>query len=356
MGSLEHDSHDVDVAIVGGGAAGLNGALVLARAGRSVMVIDAGMPRNRFASHMQGYLSRDGMPPSELLAIGRQEVEGYGGVVIQGEVVAVDADTGSAGERFTLTLAGGSQLTARRVLVTTGLRDELPEIDGVAERWGKDVLHCPYCHGYEVRDQPLGVIATGPLSVHQGLLIRQWSADLIFFANGMEVADADRENMEARGTQIVPGRVRRLVIADDRLTGVELEDGTIIARTALFVTAQFVAADSLLAHMGAEIQSNEFASWVIADRMGLTTVPGVWAAGNVADPMAQVINAAAAGGLAAAAINMDLVNEDVRDAVTATTTTARRRAPLTFRVGEAGRDAVAVAPVDQDGNSHRCDR
>lgn len=320
--SLEHmDSHevDVDVAIVGGGAAGLSGALVLARAGRSVMVIDAGMPRNRFAPHMQGYLSRDGMPPSELLAIGRQEVEGYGGVVLQGEVVAVDA--GRAGERFTLTLAGGSRLVARRVLVTTGLRDELPEIDGVAERWGKDVLHCPYCHGYEVRDQPLGVIATGPLSLHQGLLIRQWSADLIFFANGMEVADADREKMEARGTQIVPGRVRRLVIADDRLTGVELEDGTIIARTAIFVAAQFVAADSLLAHMGAEIQSNEFASWVIADRMGLTTVPGVWAAGNVADPMAQVINAAAAGGLAAAAINMDLVNEDVRDAVTATTTT-----------------------------------
>jgi len=326
---------DTDVAIVGGGPAGLGAALTLARAGRRVMVIDAGLPRNRFATHVHGYLSRDGMPPSELLAIGRQEVEGYGGVIRDGEVVAVDTVAGREGEAFTLTMADDSRLTARRVLVTTGLRDELPEIEGIAERWGKDVLHCPYCHGYEVRNEPLGVIASGPMSVHQGLLIRHWSADLVYFANGTELADADREKMEARGTRIVEEKVRRLVTADDRLTGVELEDGTIVARTALFAGPRFVAEDSLLVRMEAETQTSEFGTWVVTDRMGSTTVPGVWAAGNVADPFAQVINAAGAGVMAAAAINGNLIEEDTRDAVAAATSTATRN-PAAVTIGAAG--------------------
>ena len=148
-------NHDFEVVIVGGGAAGLSAALVLGRARRRVAVIDAGEPRNAPAAHMQGFLSRDGMPPSELLAAGRAEVTGYGVEIINDRVVDIEPG-------FTVTLGNGHTLTARRILLATGVSDELPDIDGVWERWGKDLLHCPYCHGWEVRDQPLGVLGSSP--------------------------------------------------------------------------------------------------------------------------------------------------------------------------------------------------
>ncbi|MEP7026675.1 MAG: NAD(P)/FAD-dependent oxidoreductase, partial [Actinomycetota bacterium] len=170
-----------DVVIAGGGAAGLSGALALARARRSVLVIDAGTPRNAPAAAVHGFLSRDGMSPAELLEAGRAEVRGYGGQIVPGEVVA--ADRGGTG--FTVTTDGGRAVGARRLLVSTGLADELPDVPGLAERWGRDVLHCPYCHGWEVRDQAVGVLASSPLAVHQALLFRQWTADLTLFLHTM---------------------------------------------------------------------------------------------------------------------------------------------------------------------------
>jgi thioredoxin reductase len=149
---------DYDVVVVGGGPAGLSAALVLARARRTVAVVDAGEPRNAPAAHLHGFLSRDGMPPHDLVAAGRAEVAGYGGSLIDDTVVDVAPG-------FHVRLAGGSSLHARRILVATGLRDELPDIPGVRERWGRDLLHCPYCHGYEVRDQPLGVLGGTPEAV-----------------------------------------------------------------------------------------------------------------------------------------------------------------------------------------------
>ena len=167
-------SHNYDVAIVGGGAAGLSAALVLARSRRRVVVLDAGSPRNAPAAHMHNFLSRDGTPPAELLAVGRAEVLGYGAEIVSATVAGVEATpTG-----FGVTLDGGSSVAARRLLIATGLTDELPPVPGVRERWGRDVLHCPYCHGYEVRDQALGVLGTGPRSVHQALLVRQLSPDV----------------------------------------------------------------------------------------------------------------------------------------------------------------------------------
>ncbi|HEY4313929.1 MAG TPA: FAD-dependent oxidoreductase, partial [Actinomycetes bacterium] len=136
---------DYDVVVIGGGAAGLSAALVLSRARRTVLVVDAGTPRNAPAAHLQGYLSRDGLPPGELLTLGRDEVSGYGGRVVDGTVIELDSP-GAAG--FRLLLSDGQRVSARRVLVATGLRDELPDIPGLRERWGRDVLHCPYCHGY----------------------------------------------------------------------------------------------------------------------------------------------------------------------------------------------------------------
>jgi thioredoxin reductase len=279
-----------DVIVIGGGAAGLSAALVLGRALRQVAVVDGGAPRNAPAAHMHGYLSRDGLPPAELLRLGREEAAGYGVEFVRGDVVAVD-------EGFTVELAGGDVLHARRLLVATGATDELPPIPGLAERWGRDVLHCPYCHGWEVRDQPLGVLG----SLEHALLIRQWTDDLVFFPHTSALDEAD-----AHGLRVVPGEVRRLVVEDDRLRGVELADGTVVERDALFLRPplrpRLVGLDLELDELG----------FVRVDRTGRTSVPGVWAAGNVANPRAQVITAAGEGSAAAIDINNDLVQEDSR--------------------------------------------
>src|SRR4051812_4534690 len=178
---------EYDVAVIGGGAAGLSAALVLTRAGRRVAVVDAGAPRNAPAAHMHGFLGSDGLPPSALLAAGREEVTGYGGELLPGTVVSIDQRTASSvrrRRRFDVVLADGTSLQSRRVLVTTGLRDDLPDVPGVRERWGRDLLHCPYCHGHEVRGQPLGVLGGGPATTPEAVahaqLLRQWSEDVVF--------------------------------------------------------------------------------------------------------------------------------------------------------------------------------
>ena len=188
-----------DVVVVGGGAAGLSAALVLGRARRRVAVIDAGAPRNAPAAHMQGFLSRDGMPPAELLAAGRAEVTGYGVELVEDQVRAIEPG-------FVVRLAGGRALTARRILVATGVSDELPDIPGVRERWGRDLLHCPYCHGWEVRDQPLGVLGTHPGSVQHAQLVRQWSDDVVFFVH---TYDLTASRAAPTGGTRDPGRPRR---------------------------------------------------------------------------------------------------------------------------------------------------
>jgi thioredoxin reductase len=295
-----------DVVVVGGGAAGLSAALVLGRARRRVAVVDAGSPRNAAAAHMQGFLSRDGMPPADLLAAGRAEVTGYGVELVEGQVVGIDAG-------FVVRLAAGRVLTARRILVATGVRDDLPDIPGVRERWARDLLHCPYCHGWEVRDQPIGVLGTHPGSVQHVLLVRQWSDDVIFFAHTYDLTSAERIQLEARGIRVVSGEVARLVVDADRLTGVELVDRQVFARTAVFIRPGNVPhADGLLTGLGCEVNEAGFAT---VDATGRTSAAGVWAAGNVVDPRAQVITSAGAGSAAAIAINADLVQEDVERAV-----------------------------------------
>ncbi|MBS4104505.1 NAD(P)/FAD-dependent oxidoreductase [Tsukamurella paurometabola] len=200
-------------------------------------------------------------------------------------------------------------MRARTLLVATGLRDVLPAIDGLAERFGRDAIHCPFCHGYEVRDRPLAVLGgdNAAMSVHQALLIPQWSRDLVFFTNGLDVPDADRERIEARGTRIVDGAVAGLVVEGDAVRAVRLADGTEIAREAVFVGPRFVPQDELLLQLGAERGDNGF---VATDPMG-GVLPGVWAAGNVVSPMAQVIVAAGAGSSAAAAISAHLLERDI---------------------------------------------
>ena len=330
------DEQRYDVVVIGGGAAGLSAALVLGRARRRVAVIDAGSPRNAPAAQMHGFLSRDGMPPRELLATGRAEVARYGVAVVEDAVVGIDPGfvvrlaggrrlrarrvvTGEAVSAraedggFVVRLADGQEVRSRRLLVTTGLVDELPDLPGLRERWGHDVLHCPYCHGWEVRDQPLGVLGTIAGSVQHALLVRQWSEDVVFFAHTYALTDDERAQLDARGIRVEPGPVARLVVEDDRLRGVELGDGRVVARSAVFVRPGNAAhRDGLLAGLGCEVDEAGFA---VVDPTGRTTVAGVWAAGNVVDPRAQVITAAGAGSAVAIAVNADLVREDVELAV-----------------------------------------
>lgn len=301
--------NEFDVVIVGGGAAGLSAALVLSRARRKVLVVDSGAQRNSPASHMHGYLSRDGLPPAELLAISRREVTGYGAEILDSEVTDVLACGQS---RFQVVLSGGRRIAARRLLVATGLRDELPDIPGLASRWARDVLHCPYCHGYEVRDRQLGVLGGGPDAVRYAQIVRQWAKDVVLFMPAELLTNVHRSELVARSIGIIEGDVRRIVVEDRHLSGVEMADGTIVRRDALFVPPRFIPNNSLLVGLGCELDE---AGWAVRDSDGRTTVPGVWIAGNVANPRAQVITAAGEGSISAMAINADLVAEDIRHAV-----------------------------------------
>jgi len=305
-----------DVVVVGGGAAGLSGALMLARSRRSVLVIDAGAPRNAPAAAVHGLLARDGMPPAELLDRGRAEVRGYGGQLAAGQVSTAKQD----GDGFTVTLADGRMVQARRLLVATGLTDELPDIPGLRERWGRDVVHCPYCHGWEVRDQAIGVLASGPTAVHQALLFRQLSDDVVLLSHTMpEPEGHEAEQLAALGIPVVPGEVVALEINEDRLTGIRLADGTVLARQALAVAPRMTARAGFLADLGLKPTAHPLGigEYIAAGPAGLTEVPGVWVAGNVTDLGAQVGGAAAAGAMAGAAINMDLVAEDATRAAAA---------------------------------------
>ena len=306
-----HEQHDV--VVVGGGAAGLSGAVNLARARRSVLVIDAGEQRNRPASGVHGFLTRDGLAPAELVALGRAEVERYGGTVLDGRVAAL---AGSAGA-FAVTLEDGRVYGARRLLVTTGLADELPDVPGLRELWGADVVHCPYCHGYEVRDEPIGVLCTGPRAVHLAQLFRQLSDDVaLFLHTGPRPSAEESEGLAARGIAIVEGEVAALETEAGRLRGVRLASDEIVPRRVLAVETRLVARAGLLAGVGLEATEQPLGGERIeADATGRTAVPGVWVAGNVSDLMAWVSGAASAGALAGAAINNDLVADDTRAAV-----------------------------------------
>jgi thioredoxin reductase len=303
-----------DVIVIGGGAAGLSGALMLGRSRRSVLVIDAGEPRNAPADGVHGFLSRDGMNPLELLAVGRDEVRRYGVEVTDGR-----ARTAARTNRgFAVTLDDGSVVQGRRLLVTTGLIDELPEIAGLRERWGREVVHCPYCHGWEIRDQAIGVLATGGRLVHRALLFRQLTDDLtVFLHTEPEPTDDELEQLAARNITIVRGEIDALEVSDDRLTGIRLRTGEIIARDALAIAPRFVARAEVLESLGLEPTEHPLGvgSFIESDPTGATAVPGVWVAGNVADLMAQVVGAAAAGSMAGAAINADLIAEETSDAI-----------------------------------------
>ncbi|MFE5484267.1 NAD(P)/FAD-dependent oxidoreductase [Streptomyces sp. NPDC056527] len=298
-----------DAVVVGGGAAGLSAALILGRSRRRTLVIDAGEPRNAPAAHMHGFLSRDGMSPADFLEVGRREIAAYGVEWAAGRVTAAAPDDAGG---FVVTVDDGRRVEARRLVVTTGLVDELPEIDGVAERWGRDVLHCPYCHGWEVRDRAFGVIAHPVMGAHQALVVAQWSDDVtLFLHTADEPSEEDRARVAAAGIEVVTGEVAGLVVEDDRFTGVRMTDGRVVARDVLFVGPRMTPRDGLLTALGATTRETPLGAFVAVDETGRTSVPGVWAAGNAIGAHEQVVNAASGGYRAGVAINMELITEDL---------------------------------------------
>lgn len=306
-----------DVVIVGGGAAGLSAAVALGRSRRSVVVIDAGEPRNAPAEGVHNLLTRDGMNPLELTRIGREEARSYG-TVIHERTTATSVRRVDDG--FVVSLADGSTVRGRRLLVTTGLLDALPDIPGLAERWGHDVIHCPYCHGWEVRDQAIGILGTGPMAIHQTQMFSQLSANVTLFVNtAPHPDDTQAEELAARGVRVVTGEVAAVSVSsvDDALDGVVMADGSRHPLQALVVAPTFVARADILVQLGLEVSETPLGVVVESGPMGQTAVPGVWAAGNVTDLGAQVVTSAGAGLMAGAAINIDLLAEDTRVAVEA---------------------------------------
>jgi thioredoxin reductase/SAM-dependent methyltransferase len=304
-----------DVAVVGGSAAGLAAALQLVRQRWSVIVVDAGEPRNAPAAHMHGYLGREGLPPAELIAVGREEVRSYGGEVITGRVTRV---TRTEDDRFRAELVGGHSIVARRVLAATGLVDELPDIDGLAEHWGRDVTHCPFCHGFEIRDRRIVQIVTHSMGLHTTGLFRQLTERLTVVLH--DPTDADDSKLDALrggGVDIVSGQVKRVVTGGDGgVAAVDLVDDKRIDADAIVVSPRFRVRAEPFAALG--LLPTAHPTWpgdfVETDATGATAIPGLYAAGNVADPTEPVLQAAAPGSRVGAMISFNLADDDIRAA------------------------------------------
>ena len=320
-----------DVLVVGGGPAGLSAGVALARSLRSVLVVDAGRPRNATATGVHNYLGREDVSPLDLMADGRSALTSYGGEVRTGEVTGLERlGREPLHPWFRATLADGQRVEARRVVVATGLSDELPAVPGLTARWGRDVLHCPYCHGYEARGTAIGVLSTTPMTAHQALLFRQLSDDVTVLTHtGPALGDEDRERLEARGVRFLDGEVVEVLTTDDALSGVRLASGAVVPLRNLVVAAPAVAHSTLLSDLGVEVADFAlgdfvFGAYAVAEPTGATSVPGLYTAGNVSSIQAQVSTSAAGGLLTGAFVNAQLIEEEAAHAV------AERRATEAF--------------------------
>jgi thioredoxin reductase len=294
-----------DVVVVGGSFAGWAAALQLGRARRRVLVVDAGRPRNRFTHASHGFLGQDGRAPGAIVATARAEVLAYPTAAhLADEVTHARA----SGDGFELDLASGSTLAASRLVLATGVVDELPEVPGVRERWGVTVLHCPYCHGYEVADRRFGVLAAGETAVHQALLVTDWSADVTLFLNGAMEPDAEqRAQLAARGVRIEERPVAALLGEAPELSGVRLTDDTVVPVDAMFTQPRLRMASSLAEQLGCEFEDAPAGPIIRTDGQKATSVPGVFAAGDAARAFASATLAAADGVLAGISAHRSLV-------------------------------------------------
>lgn len=296
-----------DAVIIGAGAAGLSAAQALGRSLRRTLVIDAGQPRNRFAAHMHNVLGHDGMPPLELLATGKQEASSYGVEFHDGRV----ASARDLGATIELTLEDGSEVVTRSVVLATGVSDDLPAIPGLARHWGSSVLHCPYCHGWEVRNTRIAVVPTSPMGMHQALLLRQWTDQLTVFTAALgELDEATIERLRSRNIELVHEPVAEVLNNERSVTAIRTESGREVPVDAIFTAARLRPHDEMLADLRLQRAESPFGSFIAVDPTGRTSHPRVWAVGNVVAPATAVPQAMAAGAMAGGGLNFVLVEED----------------------------------------------
>jgi thioredoxin reductase len=293
-----------DAVIVGGSFAGLAAATYLARGRRDVAVIDAGAPRNRFAAHAHGFLGFDGVAPGDILARAREQLAAYPTTsFLRGEAVAAERRH----DGFAVTLDSGEVVTGEKLILAFGINDVLPDIPGLAERWGRSVIHCPYCHGYEFAGQRLGVLGMSPNSLHQALLIPEWGPTT-FFLNGQPEPDATTlAGIEARGVRIERSPVVALRGEGTALSTVELADGRQARIDALYIGAPTRLNSSMAEQLGCAVDDGPLGKIVRTDAMKLTTVPDVWAVGDITRGFHNVTAAATDGVMAGTAAHRALV-------------------------------------------------
>ncbi|GKS98371.1 NAD(P)/FAD-dependent oxidoreductase [Acidovorax sp. SUPP3434] len=300
-----------DALVIGGSFAGLSAAMQIARARRSVCVVDAGAPRNRFAKASHGFFGQDGERPQDMIALARRQLLAYPSVTFKAGTATQARATGPVFEGddggFAVTLDSGELLAARKLLLATGVRDELPAVDGLRERWGATVLHCPYCHGYEVGGRPLGTLYAAPASVHHALLVADWGP-MTLFLNGHEAPDAESlAQLSARGIALEPARIAGLEGVAPALSAVRLEDGRRVPIEALFVPPRTHMASPLAEQLGCAFDEGPAGLVIRTDATQQTTVPGVFAAGDAAMPGHNATLASANGLMAGVWLHKALV-------------------------------------------------
>lgn len=300
-------THQYDVIIAGGGPAGLSAALMLTRAGRRVLIIDAGQPRNRFATHMHGVLGHEGLPPQDLAAKGREEVASFGGEFLDATIT--DITTNHKGLNIT-TNDGDTSYFASAFILATGVTDELTDIPGLAERWGSTTLHCPYCHGHEVAGKRIGFLASSPMSLHMAELLRQWSSDLTIFTNGLELSEETEHRLRSRGLKLEPRAVQEITGVSNAV----LVSGDQVPLDAIFTVTQPRPNDQLLAHLDLEREESAFGSFLKVDAMYKTSHDRIWAVGNVVSSHANIPQSMGAGSFTGAAVNATLAGWEFDEA------------------------------------------
>jgi len=305
--SVASVSTTYDVVIVGAGPAGLSAALILGRSRRAVLVCDNGKPRNAASHALHGFLTRDGIHPREFISTGRKELERYTTVQLR-DVEVVDAECGSDG-RFRVTLADGSIARSRKLLIATGVCDNLPRIEGIEELYGLSVFHCPYCDGWEVRDQPIAIYGQGARGVGLSLELTAWSRDLILCTDGAaDISEEDRVRLSRNGVGIREARVTGLEGREGMLQRIQFETGESLTRSAMFFTTGQFQQSALAIRLGCEINEK---GTVRTGKYESTHLPGLFVAGDASRAVQWVIVAAAEGAEAAFAINTDLIREDL---------------------------------------------
>lgn len=293
-----------DAIIVGGSFAGLSTATYIARARRSVSIIDTGSPRNRFSAHSHGFLTQDGSEPGAVLATARSQVAAYPtATFIDGEATSAAIEP----DGFAVKLATGEELEAARLVLAFGISDELPEVPGLAERWGKSVLHCPYCHGFEFSGQRLGVLNLSPMSIHQAMLIAEWGPTTLFLNGAAEPDDEALAQLDKRGVSIESAAVATLRGHGPQLSAVELSDGRMLSVDALFIAPR-TRLNSVIAHqLGCEMDEGPLGPVIRTDPLKMTTVSGVYAAGDITRSAHSVTFACADGVMAGMALHRSLI-------------------------------------------------